>query len=234
MLELTLGLFLVLSDPTLHMPNPTKEINTLVEQLGSDEFRVREKANLALEKLGWDALKAVYLATKSPDAEVRLRATRIYNSYFVIYSDDKENLIPEIWFIEEKKRFPKGFKLNAATKEIMGSTCKELGDTQDVAKSYYLQLKKEWEQAVPDWGWTNEHIAKAATQRYLKDRLLRGEKHADLKKEINVWVKNSKECEHYFQTKDIDADWPLYDWQDFPPGPMLKKEDFKHPSGGPS
>jgi hypothetical protein len=55
-----------------------KDIERLVKQLGSDEFKEREAASNALNKIGKPALIALQKATKdSGDAEIRSRATKL-------------------------------------------------------------------------------------------------------------------------------------------------------------
>ncbi len=58
-------------------PAPAQEIKTLVRQLGDDDFKVREKASQRLLELGRLAVPALQEASKSSDAEVRQRASRI-------------------------------------------------------------------------------------------------------------------------------------------------------------
>lgn len=228
------GLFSILNDETLFMPEPTPEIKALIAQLGDQEYKVREKANLKLENMGWPALKGLAQAAKnSEDLEIRVRATRSYNKYFSVISDDKENYFPGIWHLSEKIRFPDGVKLEAATQDYMGSACKTL-ECKDVAREYYERAMKELKlvkDGVGECGWKNEDVARKATQLYLKDHLKVGKKREDMKKILNVMADNSKKFEHYYQTDNIDS--PTYDWDQKPPGPMIKKEDFKAPSWGP-
>src|SRR3984957_7095484 len=55
-----------------------KDIERLVKQLGSDEFKEREAASSALNKVGKPALNALQKAVKgSDDLEVRTRAARL-------------------------------------------------------------------------------------------------------------------------------------------------------------
>jgi hypothetical protein len=217
-----------LGDETFHMPEPTKEINEKIALLGDDSFRVREAADQELRKMGWPALKGVYLASQtSPDPEIRLRASRIYQRYFYIASDDKDTPIPSIWFIDEKLRYPKGFKLETSKNERVGSVCKIL-DVPDLAKDFYDQAATRNEKNPT--GYSQETYAKEATMLYMRQRLLKGEKHEDLKKILNEAVINSKKYTHYYQTANIDQEWPAYDWYNSAPGPMIKLEDFKEPN----
>jgi hypothetical protein len=64
------------------MPAPAEapdaaKIAKLVEQLGSDSFADRQKANDALDAIGEPALEALRKATSSTDAEVRKRAKEL-------------------------------------------------------------------------------------------------------------------------------------------------------------
>jgi len=224
---LPLLLWIVL-DETFYMPEPTKEINEKIALLGNDNFRVREKADKELREIGWPALKGVCRAARSsPDLEIKIRASHIYTTYLHVASDDKEIPIPPIWFIDEKLRYPKGFTLEVTKIERLGSVCKIL-DVPDLAKSFYDKAAKRNEE-FPS-GYSNDDYAKEATTLYIRQRLLRGEKHEDLKKVLNQAVKNSKAYRHYYQTSDITNEWPAYDWLNSPPGPMIKLEDFKEPN----
>ena len=53
------------------------EIDSLVTQLGDDLFSVRENATNQLIQKGIAAKAQLTKATKSPDAEVRMRAKRV-------------------------------------------------------------------------------------------------------------------------------------------------------------
>lgn len=218
-------------DETVYMPAPTKEINVLINQLGNDRWRDRESATFKLKEIGWPALKGVYKAAKSSnDPEIQMRASSIYRSYFDLVSDNKEVPIPPIWYMDEKLRYPDGFKLEVTKIERLGSCCKIL-EIKDIATEYFrLALKNYEELDQNNIEWSNETVAISAMNCYIKTRLLRGEKHADLKKILNHAVKNQKEYSHYYQTGDITNEWPAYDWTQLPPGPMIRKEDFKEPN----
>jgi RNA polymerase sigma factor (sigma-70 family) len=55
-----------------------RDIERLINQLGSDEFEEREAASKALKKIGKPALKALHqAATENTDAEIRTRATQL-------------------------------------------------------------------------------------------------------------------------------------------------------------
>lgn len=222
--------FLPLEDETLHMPEPTKEIKEKIALLGSNNFHVRENAYQELKEIGWPALKGLYLARRSTDLEIRMQASRLYNSYLYITSDDKETPIPSIWFIDERVRYPKGYKLELSKVSRLGSVCKKL-DVPDVAKDFYEEVAKN--NADTSGTYDNEDYAKEAMIMYVKKRLLRGDKQADLKKIMNQAVENSKECVHYYQTSYIENEWPPYDWYNKAPGPMIKKENFKEPNINP-
>lgn len=233
---LLLALLIPLADETAFMPEPTPEIKKLVLQLGDNSYKKRELATHKLKEIGWPALKAVRIASHGKDyeLEIQFRAKSIYQSYFNLSSDDKEAPLPPIWFIDEKLRFPDGYKLQTSTVERMGSVCQKLTGKDIAAEFYRISLRytkseKDFEERRIYWN--NEYIGKNATYLYIKSRLLKGEKHADLKKILNTAAKNYKECVHYYQTDDITVEWPTWDWTSNPPGPMIKKEDFVEPNG---
>jgi len=64
-------------------PKPEKQetleekIQTLIEDLGNDSYKIREEATKALEKIGKPALKALQKALKSADLEVSSRAQEL-------------------------------------------------------------------------------------------------------------------------------------------------------------
>jgi hypothetical protein len=216
-------------DETLILPPQTKEIKDIIVKLGHEDFRVREKADAELREMGYKALAACYKASQeNPDAEIRMRTENIYNSYFVVFSNDKDNLLPAIWYIDEEIRFPKGFTLDVPKADNMGSTCKSITE-KDIAAEYYqlavIKLK------VPNHGWwDNENAAQEATRIYVKEQLLSGRKKEDLKKMLDQAAKNYTEKRHYLQTDNLGT--PVYDWYSKPPGPMIKKEDYRDPTYG--
>lgn len=65
------------------------QITKLIEQLGSGDFAERERAYLALDKIGADALDALRRATKSDDAEIRRRAEDLVAKWEKIAERDK-------------------------------------------------------------------------------------------------------------------------------------------------
>jgi hypothetical protein len=72
------GLALVISLPSPADEAPSKEkIDKLIEQMGSDDFKERDKATKDLSAIGVPALEALRKAAKSDDAEVRKRAEEI-------------------------------------------------------------------------------------------------------------------------------------------------------------
>src|SRR5579862_3130622 len=53
------------------------EMDALIQQLGADDFHIREKASAKLEAMGKDAIPALKEAKKSPDPEIHTRAEAI-------------------------------------------------------------------------------------------------------------------------------------------------------------
>ncbi len=58
-------------------PEPTPLVQQLIQQLGSEDFRTREKATADLENAGPAAIVPLRTALKSDDPEIRLRAAAI-------------------------------------------------------------------------------------------------------------------------------------------------------------
>jgi HEAT repeat protein len=65
-----------------------EKIARLVNELGSDEWRVREAAERELIDLGKVVVTAVSEAVKSPDFEVRLRATKVLRNLYWLSAED--------------------------------------------------------------------------------------------------------------------------------------------------
>ena len=77
-------------DARADKPPVADEINRLVTELGDDVFTVRESATNQLLKKGVAAKLQLIKATKSADAEVRMRAKRVLAS--VLEADFKVRL----------------------------------------------------------------------------------------------------------------------------------------------
>ncbi|MCX7704283.1 MAG: hypothetical protein N2234_09355 [Planctomycetota bacterium] len=70
-----------------------EQVKDLISKLGAEEWGVREEATRKLIELGDKAGKYVEEATKSGDAEVRMRAERIIEEIGYVSGDLKERLI---------------------------------------------------------------------------------------------------------------------------------------------
>ena len=73
------------------------ELRPLVEQLGSEEFRVRETATEKLIVRGQPARKLLEAAAESDDAEVRLRARRILAAWQPKSTDGIDRALAGLW-----------------------------------------------------------------------------------------------------------------------------------------
>jgi hypothetical protein len=58
-------------------PKPSRQISSLVEQLGNEDFAVRENASRKLLLAGMEAIDALSKGSRDPDREVRYRCLRI-------------------------------------------------------------------------------------------------------------------------------------------------------------
>jgi hypothetical protein len=58
----------------------TERIDRLIASLGDPDFAVREKAYVALEAIGGPAYAKLAAAAKSPDSEIRMRASQLANA----------------------------------------------------------------------------------------------------------------------------------------------------------
>jgi HEAT repeat protein len=73
------------------------ELRPLIEQLGSEEFRVRETATEKLIVRGQPARKLLEVAAESDDAEVRLRARRILAAWEPKSADGIDRALAGLW-----------------------------------------------------------------------------------------------------------------------------------------
>src|SRR5262245_44136591 len=64
----------------LLLQDPAAEIDRLVRDLGDDRLEVRERAHFRLLQIGEPALSRIERATHSPDAEIRVRASDIFET----------------------------------------------------------------------------------------------------------------------------------------------------------
>lgn len=95
----------------IKLPPITKEMTKLIEQLGDDEWKVRENASAKLASLDYKALGAYYTALKSDDLEVRTRARRLLDKFYSCGNSD--NKIPpiqgyhelEAWKLKSGRKF---------------------------------------------------------------------------------------------------------------------------------
>ena len=74
------GLFALLACSALAVDATPTAIDTLIQQLGSDDFGERELAEASLSKLGREADPALMAALKSDDAETRERSANAVNA----------------------------------------------------------------------------------------------------------------------------------------------------------
>lgn len=150
------------------MPAPTKEQLRLVELMGDDDWRTREKATKKLAEMGYEALRAKLDACRSPDPEVANRARRITSQYFAVKLPNKEGVYPSIFRMDP----------------VNGWAVRGFVHHQDQAKDVY---HKVW--AELDWGmdyvYMDEQVGGEVTRRYVRRLILYGVPHADIEKALD-------------------------------------------------
>lgn len=119
-------------DPLKDAPAITKEQEKLIEQMGDDEYRTREKATKALGELDYKGLRAMYKAAKHKDPEIAVRGRRLVSAYYGVVNSKGET--PGIQGLYELK----SWKLKSGkTMEVQGSDANEFytqagGDSSDM------------------------------------------------------------------------------------------------------
>lgn len=222
------------------MPQPTAEVKTLIKKLGDDNWPVREKADKELRSMGFKALRGVREAMKNPDLEVRTRARHIWNSYFNVYADDKEEYLPVIWMMPDKDRYM-GKEYDIDTGMATCSLCKRRDMPNDLGAWYYKRALTEynkeaerfrWEKKNMDTcGWRDYDISRRATRLYATDLLLMGMSREKVQAQLNKMAKNARNYNNYYQTDDVSQPYNYaWDWNNFPPGPLVANEDFRDPN----
>jgi C-terminal processing protease CtpA/Prc len=86
--------------------NIEKRIETLIKDLGADDYKLREAATKELTKIGKKALPMLEKAEKSDDIEIRWRATRIIKD--IKAADDKSEKTDKRKTTERPNRPPAG------------------------------------------------------------------------------------------------------------------------------
>jgi hypothetical protein len=224
------------------MPPPTKEIAALIEQLDDDSYHTRQAAHDKLVKMGWPALKGVKDTIKKPKSpEQRVRCERIYAAYFNVWPKAKDEQMPIIWMMPEKKRFlGKKFKIERLSPNPSDPPCSlcKVQDVPDMSRWYYERAiyeynlyakRNKYEEMTCDNNWRDTEIARTATQLYLKDMLLMGVPREKVQRTVDHMVDNSKKFSNYYLTAGAEGSYS-YDWNDLPPGPLVKNEEFKDPN----
>jgi hypothetical protein len=181
-------------------PAPTAEIKKLVDDLGDDEFRVREKAHQKLKGMGYKAITALEAGLKSKDLEIVVRCRRILDSYYCVYSDDKDNPMPSVWYLPDEYRFKNG---------------------RDIAKELYMRHRKKYNKAnfrnpLEDDDWQNGYVASEALNEWKLKQMRQGVKREDMKKILNDTAKRMST--HWLE---MSGEWKAdkNKWVNNPPGP---------------
>lgn len=199
------------------MPEPTPQVNNLIIKLGDNSFAAREKAEKELCSLEIKALWGVYCAVNHQDLEIAKRSSRIVEDYFNLY-----NAFPPIWHLDNKIRFPNGYK---TTRFASYSGCSEIKEF-DLGKHYYLIAREiinetvysdsQWKLA--DYDWRNDHVETLATRLYAYDLLFMGKSRKDVIKVLENMTKSSKERFNLLQQSNEPSP---YEYLLFPPGPTI-------------
>lgn len=168
-------------------PKSNKEIKKLVQNLGSDYYAVREKAQNKLIKIGFPAIGEVHANIGHKDLEISRRCQQIMSKY-VDKIDTKGSLIFQfdgvnIMFLELQGKIkattiatynPK-VTINVATKEERDLRIKFYKEALNENKHNYMPYA--------DGGYAYNHkISKIAMRKYVRYLLLKGAKNNELSK----------------------------------------------------
>jgi len=155
---------------------PSPEVPALIKLLGDDEWKVREDARRKLEKMGPEIHKALEeTIAKDKDLERRRRCERILPKVMNVYSDDKENYLPSIYYLPNTIRFPKGFDYSPQNYNDI-----DFKAEVDLGKIYFEKARKNYNNkarigtAIRDDCWRDQWIEKDAMQLFMRDLRIKG------------------------------------------------------------
>ncbi len=215
MLFAGLALFVALQDLAEGPPLPTKEQLAIVEKMGDNNYKIREKAMRDLEKMGRKSLCALELATKHKDIEIVRRAKLVLEKYYNFYSKDVSSRpwasMASIWYLDNKLRWPYG----------------ENG--LDIAKYYYIKARDRHNQGQVSKIriWTNPTIAEEATRLYIKDMIWKGLTRKKAIKRLNDMALNETTKHNEYEGSkwghNEDGEWQQLN----PPGKLVPNYVYK-------
>lgn len=209
-------------------------VENLINQLGDDNYQVREKAKEAIKKLEFKSIKKLKENFNNKDIEISLSCKYLYNYYF--YLTDKDGEVPSIWYLDEKTRFPLGYNVVVDEKKKI---C-VLNSKKDISLEYVDKIKPEITMIHEDYCrgefcfcfcccdycyYRSEKIGIMAMKKYIKDWLSSGKDKQTLKKIIQKASDNSKNNDLSYKIKRLDGE--LWESYNNPPGVMIRKKVLK-------
>jgi len=193
-------------------------ILSLINQLGSDEYSLRNQAYKKLQNIGYVKLQYLKNNFDNEDLEIALSCQRLYDEYY--YIRDPSGKLPSILYLPHQIRYPKGIsyskqKCNNGSIILTINQC----DT-DISLEYYERAAKligqwhcatccEFQSCIDDWNENdgfciicgfynsfelkNEQATQSfATKLYITDLLNSGANRNEVQNIVNQLYNNQK------------------------------------------
>jgi Flp pilus assembly protein TadD len=181
-------------------PSLPERIDRLIEQLGDDEFAVRERAQGELEKIGVEAFDALQGATEHEDIEIAARAQYLVRVIRQDWSREGDppavsELLKDYDKLEESGRRQRIGALAARpNSEGLSALCRiaRFDKSPSVAKYAALAVITEKLPADVDWSKRSKTIldslgrSKAPAAAWLR---LEAQSHSDPRRAVDAWAK---------------------------------------------
>ncbi len=180
-----------------------------VKMLGSDEYLEREKASSELKKLiekdDEPIVGYIYWHSQNnKDLEVRRRCKRLYGPSVFVVSDSKRHPVPSIWALENKNRFPLGFKGEHKWNDNVNEYHWEA--PFDISKHYFIKAREvemRDNRDITTDVWVNPEIERLATKMLIADLRKAGWDRRRVEKLLN----NMVEVQLSFTRFDAQNGW---------------------------
>jgi hypothetical protein len=185
---------------------PSPEVPKLIKQLGDDEWKVRENAQRKLEKMGPEIHTALEeTINKDKDLERRRRCERILPKVMNVYSDDKDNWCPSIYYLPNTIRFPKGY--DYTPQNYTDGTQPKFETEMDVAKVYFAKARKihnkRYGNKLGNKDWRDDWVEKDAMQLFVRDLRIKGIPEKVCRKMLNWSVDMTKNYSLPYSHDDV-------------------------------
>lgn len=209
-------------------------VDSLINDLGSSDYRIREEASGLLKKAGYSVLPKLIENFDNKDLEISLRCISLYNEYYYLVANDGE--VPSIWYLDNSVRFPLGYKviINKKKKKCVLECDKDISlEYVDKIKPFLKDniLHEEWCVGIENCCcccgycfcdycyYRNKEVGIIAMKNYIKDQLAAGQDKEELRKIIENASRNSKLYNLTFKVSDLNQE--IWENHNSSPGVML-------------